>query len=175
LGRAVEVNTDGSVIVGFSEGALGFEPFRWTAEIGMVSLGSLVAGGTDGSALGVSADGSVVVGYSKTDRGFEAFVWDAGLGMRSLTEVLADDLGVDLTGWRLEFATGISADGATIIGQGIDPAGRQASWIAFIPEPGTALLVSGGLVVMRLAARRLRVGLETRATSSHYHETGHAC
>jgi hypothetical protein len=41
--------------------------------------------------------------------------------------------GVDTTGWNLHDATGISADGATIIGQGNDPSNNTQAWVAHIP------------------------------------------
>jgi len=55
--------------------------------------------------------------------------------MRSLKEVLEKDHGLDLTGWRLYKATGISADGLTIVGIGHNPAGYVDSWIAVISKP----------------------------------------
>jgi hypothetical protein len=64
--------------------------------------------------------------------------------MRSLTGVLAG-LGLDLAGWDLRTATGISADGSMIIGDGVNNGVEQA-WIAVIPEPGTGLLLMTGLL-----------------------------
>jgi len=39
----------------------------------------------------------------------------------------------NLTGWTLTDATGISADGTIIVGDGIDPQGNDEAWIADIP------------------------------------------
>jgi hypothetical protein len=50
--------------------------------------------------------------------------------------------------------TGISFDGQTIVGTGINPNGQTEAWFAVIPEPGTGLLVMTGL--LGLAARRQR-------------------
>lgn len=72
-------------------------------------------------AYSVSADGSVVVGVS----GNEAFIWDSANGMRSLQTVLTSDFGLDLAGWHLRGATGISADGQTIVGYGNNPSGNN--------------------------------------------------
>ena len=60
--------------------------------------------------------------------------------------------GVDLTGWELQDARGISADGKVIVGTGINPAGFAEAWIATIPEPSTGLLLASGFV--GLGARR---------------------
>ncbi len=150
---ATGVSADGSVVVGISSG----EAFRWNSGGGMSGLGFV--SGTDHSfAAAVSADGSVVVGTATDSSVGELsntpFIWDAAHGTRSLPELLTGDYGVDLTGWTLGIATGVSADGLTIVGYGTNPSGQTEGWIASIPEPGTALLVTIG--VMGLASSRRR-------------------
>ena len=49
--------------------------------------------------------------------------------MRSLQGVLVDDFALDLTGWTLTSATGVSADGSTIVGEGMNPDGFNEGWI----------------------------------------------
>jgi probable HAF family extracellular repeat protein len=97
----------------------------------MVGLGDL-AGGLFGSGVtDVSADGSVLVGHAQTASGTEAFIWDAANGMRNLKDVLvAAGLGADLTGWTLNYALGVSGDGLTIVGWGINPSGNDEAWMA---------------------------------------------
>lgn len=144
--EAYAISSDGSTIVGESGQA-----FRWTAKSGMVGLGTL-PGSTSSIALAVSADGSVIVGRSPlAPVDSRAFVWDAAHGMRDLSQVLAAE-GLDLNGWTLRQATGISADGHSIVGWGTDPGGHTEAWIAVLPGPGTdALLLTGllGLAVFR--------------------------
>jgi hypothetical protein len=53
--------------------------------------------------------------------------------MRSIKRVLEDDYGIDLTGWILEEASGLSADGKTISGWGFNPAGERVGWVAKLP------------------------------------------
>jgi len=145
-GYAYGVSGDGSVVVGVAnyDSDSEREAFRWTEDDGMVGLGDLPGGGFASSALGVSADGSVVVGSSETSTawiGNEAFIWDENNGMRNLGDVLVNDFGLDLTGWTLRSATGISDDGLTFVGYGLNPSGYQEAWIATIPEPAIEVAV----------------------------------
>lgn len=102
---AYGISADGSVVVGISreydesEHGWNSEPFRWTAEHGVVGLGHLddTKPFNYGSPA-VSADGSVVVGNSSG----EAFRWTAETGMVRLS------FG--------PFATAVSADGSVVVG-----------------------------------------------------------
>jgi probable HAF family extracellular repeat protein len=129
------ISADGSTVVGFSETeherCYPFrcrEAFRWTEAEGMVALGSSAH---VSEALDVSADGSVVVG---TDSEGGAFVWDAEHGIRSLSGELSDRHGIDLSDWTLLSATGVSAEGCTVVGDGLHGSESEA-WIATLPKP----------------------------------------
>ncbi len=133
-GVASGVSADGSVVVGQSMNAnFAQEAFRWTQGTGMVGLGG------PSYANGVSADGSVVVGTSNESN--EAFIWNSTQGMRSLKQVLTNDYGLNLNGWDLIEATGISADGLSIVGFGFNSSGNTEAWIASLDgepvPPGT--------------------------------------
>ncbi len=105
-------------------------------------------------ASGVSADGSIVVGMASSPSSHEAFIWDEANGMRQLDDVLTE-LGVDLGDWTLTHATGISADGPTIVRRGSHPfGGPSEAWIAVIPEPSTGLLMMTGLLGLAYRQRR---------------------
>ena len=80
---ASDVSADGSVVVGSSGNANGYdEAFRCTQGTGMVGLGVLDSNNQyrSSSANGVSADGSVVVGSSEG----KAFRWTQSGGMVGL-------------------------------------------------------------------------------------------
>ena len=126
--RALAVSSDGSVVAGRGESAAGPEAFRWTSA-GMVGLGDLPGGDHDSEALGISGDGSRIVGRAADADGDEAFLWDAANGMRPLADVLFD-LGIDLTGWELRQANGISADGRIVVGTARNPDGFTEAWVA---------------------------------------------
>jgi probable HAF family extracellular repeat protein len=105
------VSPDGSVVVGTSSDSSGYPGFRWTQSTGMVSLGHLPGRKTT-HPFSVSTHGSIIVGGSFIDRNNgTAFIWDSTHGMRSLQSVLLTDYGLNLTGWNLQSANGISPDG----------------------------------------------------------------
>jgi uncharacterized membrane protein len=135
--RARGISGDGQVIIGNGYGPNGFEAFMWTAEGGMVGLGDLPGGSYSSWANGgINYDGSVIVGGSQSDEyASDAFIWDAVHGMRSLKYVLEHEYGLDLTGWNLEEAQGLSDDGLTISGWGFNPLGQREGWVAHIAEP----------------------------------------
>ena len=62
-----------------------------------------------------------------------AFIWDQSHGMRRLSDVLTQDYGLDLSGWQLDSAWGISDDGKTIVGQGTGAQGVEA-WVAHLDQ-----------------------------------------
>jgi probable HAF family extracellular repeat protein len=154
--HAEAVSGDGSVVGGSSQGPIepGFNPsqaFRWSEEEGIVGLGlGNLPGRRTSHVDALSADGSIIVGGIIGDQigqhGSVAFVWDAHRGIRLLQEVLVDDYGLDLMGWTLSGASGISADGRTIVGSGYNPDGQFEGWIAVLPEPSI-----GGLLALGIA------------------------
>ena len=162
---ALGVSADGRVVVGEGHSANGQEAFRWTEETGMVGLGDLPGGVFDSFAFDTSADGSIVVGQGATADGGEAIIWDEANGLRRLTDVL-EGFGLDLTGWRLFTAHGVSADGKVFAGSGINPNGSSEAWIASlrgasfpdtvsVSAPGTLgvfLFGLAGMVLCRFAA-----------------------
>lgn len=135
ISKATAVSADGSVVVGFARTAEQVsgrgrnrtvipernEAFLWTADAGMVSLGSL---GGDSGAYGVSADGTVVAGDSVNSDGVrEPFRWTPDSGMVGL-----GTLGGSTRVYLGSVGSPLSADGSTIVGRGYD--GSQ--WTAYI-------------------------------------------
>ena len=163
---ATAVSDDGSAITGWAYDAGGVEhAFRWTAAGGMHLLGHLPgypntpALSHASSASDLTADGSVVVGTESNgphlgDGG--AFVWDAVRGMRDLKTVLTADYGLDLSGWTLWSASGITPGGHVIVGMGSHPQfGESVAWRAVLPEPAAGVGLVG-LCCVGLRRRRRR-------------------
>jgi uncharacterized membrane protein len=158
--QAHVVSGDGNVVAGHSS-IVNFdeEPFRWTAAGGIAGLG-MPATASQSYAYGINGDGSFVVGqadHPPTRTGaavwqYSAFIWDEPHGRRDLQTMLRDDYALDLSGWTLESAFGISDDGRTIVGSGLDPLGVREAWVVVVPEPGSA----AGFVTAMLLLRRRR-------------------
>jgi probable HAF family extracellular repeat protein len=145
IGRVV--SADGSVVAGSSDivGNAATHAFRWTSD-GMRDLGTL--GGADSFALAISADASAVAGSSflSDQLGSRAFLWTESLGMVDLNTYLPT-IGVDLTGWYLMEARGLSADGSAIAGYGMLN-GNLRAFLVTIPAPGPALAIMFSSVVV---------------------------
>ena len=141
ISHASATNGDGSVIVGYGHPGFRPEAFRWTGKQGMQSLGALPDANYGSRALAVSSDGSIVVGGSYTRTSPTAFIWDEQQGMRSLQHVLEEEHGLDLAGWWLEAARGISADGRVIVGTGRSPSAADEAWIAVLPSATTQVTI----------------------------------
>jgi probable HAF family extracellular repeat protein len=155
---AKSVSSDGTVVVGQGTSASGREAFRWTAAGGMIGLGDLPGGAFDSVAVDLSDDGAVIVGMGTSALGREPFIWDAEHGMRPLQAVLAA-AGLNLAGWRLTDVAGVSVDGLTIAGTGIDPAGGTQAWVATLPEPASAAVFLAAFVPTLRRRRGVRDGL----------------
>lgn len=99
-GAALDVNGDGSVVVGASDGGA----FRWTSA-GLVNLGPL---GQSGIASNVSSDGSVLAGSFKLDPFRSgAFRWTSAAGLT----------GLGTLGGKECFGHDMSSDGSTVVGE----------------------------------------------------------
>ncbi len=149
---ATAISGDGGTIVGRSGVTLtGDRAFRWTSRDGMQALGVL-SGDTISEALGVNFTGSAIVGRSTTANDADkAFLWTASGGLVNLNTYLPT-LGINLAGWNLTSAVGISADGNTIVGIGTF-SGQRSGWLATIPSPGAGCIMGFGAL---LVARRRR-------------------
>ncbi len=100
------VNSDGSVVVGYSKVTNNvIEAFRWTQAGGMVTLGTL---GGFSRAHAVNSDGSIVVGTSRSANGNEAFRWTQAGGMVGLGDLSEGDF--------YSYARGVNSDGSVVVG-----------------------------------------------------------
>lgn len=124
------VSADGTIVFGSAEFP---NAFQWTEKSGIIDIGPFTP-------LDASGDGAWVVGTTPLP---EAVIWNAQDGVRSIEQLLQTTYGLDLLGWQLDRATGISDDGRVIVGTGVNPLGHGEGWIAVIPEPSSLSLLIG--------------------------------
>jgi uncharacterized membrane protein len=157
--NASAISSDGSTIIGTSTIAVGdtdalSRGFRWDAVQGMQALPAL-AGAEWLTPYGVSDDGSVIVGMASGDDFFgAAFIWTREAGTRPLIDVLREEGVAGVEGWQVTIARSVSADGLTIAGTGLNPAGEFEAWIVTIPTPGSAAVAVIGVVAVCWRGRR---------------------
>jgi hypothetical protein len=123
----------------------------------MVGLGDLPGGDFGSVSAAVSADGSVVVGSGSTEAGRAAFYWTQSLGMVNLKDYLIAHGVADVVEWTNLGASGVSADGRTIVGTGTNPMGQTEAWIVTVPEPSAVALAIPAILVV-LLCRQIRSG-----------------
>ncbi|MDH4069883.1 MAG: T9SS type A sorting domain-containing protein [Ignavibacteria bacterium] len=117
VGESRGISPNGAYIVGQADA----QPFVWTEADGMQRLIDETVYPVGGAALGVTDDGTIVGFVSRTFSIAWAFYKPAGEDLRDLGEYLATEKGVEgLEKWNMYSANGISADGQTIAGWGIN-------------------------------------------------------
>lgn len=154
---AYGLSADGSKIVG--ESGAGEGGFVWSLEGGMKLL--QVPPGEEGGTVGyaISGDGNVIVGNGGFFSG--AYMWDGTGSARGLVTAFLRERGVSVGRWFLKYATGISPDGYTLCGVGINPAGQIEGWLAKLPpilhppkvkSPGNVLVPAGEPALIEISA-----------------------
>jgi probable HAF family extracellular repeat protein len=144
--QAGAISADGTVVVGFADTSAAPNKtvaFRWTSAGGVQPMDPSNPGVSDEEHLATNANGSAVVGELN---GGAAFLWKPTLGVKDLYTYLPT-LGLDLTGWSLGGATGISDDGNTIVGNGLFQ-GVERGWIVTIPSPGSSIAFAFGALAI---------------------------
>ncbi len=149
----IAMSSDGDAIAGNASSPNGNRAFRWTVGGGMENLGT-ASGWSYCMGTSISGDGLVVAGYGggEFSGGDRASYWTESLGMVDLNVYLAS-VGVDMTGWTLHFAHGLSADGSVITGFGEFEGSIRAWRVSGVPAPGSAVLMGIAAIV---ALRRRR-------------------
>lgn len=142
---------DGSVLlIGVpGPGGSGSQPALWFGPDQVLPLGEIPDGLWRGVGWDLSDDASVVVGDTVTAPGFTATMWTAESGMRSLSQAILEDTGIDVhaLGWQhLWSATGVSADGRTVVGNGFNANGDFEGFLVFFGRPCIADFNGDGVV-----------------------------
>lgn len=157
LSAATAISTDGKVIVGFSFSSSLPQAFRWTEDTGMVSIGRFPGTNQFVNINDINGDGTIIVGTIGSNPWDKSAVyWDEVNGFRTLDDVLTSDYGLDLEGWHLADANGISADGQWIVGMAINPDGIEEAYLVNVPEPASVVLWGIGACAIAFMHQRRR-------------------
>jgi uncharacterized membrane protein len=133
VSHTVSISANGLVIVCYS--VVNSDPvavergFRWTQETGLVEIPKAPGIPNIGFApTAVSGDGSIILGRK--------LIWDAVNGTRLLENVFIHEYGLaqDFAGWTGLTATGISANGRVIVGNGSNPDGNNEAWVVKLDQ-----------------------------------------
>lgn len=170
--EATAIAGDNVTIVGDSSNANGFfEAFLWNGS-SMVGLGFIdpTQAVHDSRAKAISQDATTVVGTDVTAGQRLAFRWQQATGMKSVRDLLVAG-GVDMGTWQLKEATGVSANGLVIVGNGTDPNGKDQGWIARL-DALTGLVTAPGLVASVGSLGQVPDSIDDRVDSLLNGQTG---
>ncbi|MGH7132156.1 MAG: GC-type dockerin domain-anchored protein [Phycisphaerales bacterium] len=127
------ISSDGSTIVGYATapGEQSPKAAMWKQVGGVWTITDLgrLAGGAGAYLDAANANGTVLVGRALEFFALDpqAVVWTQAGGLRTLASILTG-AGINLAGWDLQYATGISADGTKVVGWGL----HNQQWEGFI-------------------------------------------
>lgn len=130
VASARAISADASVIAGWSGTATLGRPCRWTAA-GIDEL-ALPASADAAYTAAISADGRVIAGYASINGTRRAVRWMTNQPPQDLN-TLAQSLGIDLTGWTLEDARALSANGSAVVGTGRFNGAERAFLLSGLP------------------------------------------
>jgi photosystem II stability/assembly factor-like uncharacterized protein len=124
LGECSAVSGDGNWIGGEGSYSNGNQPWIWSQNTGLISLGDLLDGGIGfGRVSGISPNGNVVVGWFEQDWGMPTipFIWTPTTGIQDFRTYVTNTLGYDLGNNDIWIPNGMSLNGKYITGWGVDP------------------------------------------------------
>ena len=145
---AAAISGDGRTIVGYGYGKwFGLSVAEWRDGRGPERVPSAPPFRWGSLGLDVTDDGLVIVGHGMyADYTTGAFICKPYWQMLELEAMLVDDYGLDLGGWTLTEAGGISADGTVVVGNGRNAVGMRQGWVVHLPPACPADLNRDGLV-----------------------------
>lgn len=130
--RANDVSADGAVVVGAIKLSEGWRAYRRSGK-SFTLLDPLL----DAVALAVSHNGQFAVGSLTDGARSHAFIWSKTHGVQPIEKLLLAN-GVDLGGWKLLYATGVSDAGHVIGGFGVNPSNAVEGWVLEVVAPRAA-------------------------------------
>lgn len=135
VASAWSISGDGSSVVGLGWIDAGTaHAIKWTQADGTIDLGSTVTGRSS-RANDASFDGSIIAGWQDAETGFrQGAIWEGGV----------QTLLFDGDGMELGEVAGLSADGTTAIGGGLEAwAWNAATGVTYISHPNAGMFFRG--------------------------------
>ncbi len=133
-GAALSITADASTVTGRYGKGNAQEPLLWTSA-GASGVGN--ASGTDaGTGWDIADDdANVIVGTAQlvNTSDYVAIIWIEDQGTFQLKSWLEDNFGLDLSGWTLENARGVSDNGLVIVGHGENSASDTEGFHVELP------------------------------------------
>jgi uncharacterized membrane protein len=137
----------GGVIVGTSQvPAVGSPPvtsgplfdtaFVYTSDEGMLRLPDLAEGDDASGAFAIDSAGRVIGGFGSDADGAQAVLWVDRKPLRVIELLKQAQIAVP-AGWKLRQIRAISADGSTLVGNGVNPDGNPEAFRVVLPAPPT--------------------------------------
>jgi probable HAF family extracellular repeat protein len=118
--------------------ASGEQAFRWTWQNGLSGLGFNIVSphppGVQSFAHGINAAGTILIGYwtffnNQHVLTSRAMIWGPNSGMHDLKTAVDPSVTPSVMGWTLTGATGISANGNVVVGNGKNPMDKSEPWL----------------------------------------------
>jgi probable HAF family extracellular repeat protein len=149
---ALRISGDGSTVLGRTDfPGPSNTAWLWSASNGYTTLPT-VSGVTTIGPTAISGNGTTVVGAAFPTEFADPILWTAQTGTVRIADILTAS-GVDLTGWTLGTAYGVSFDGTRIVGVG-EFGGERRGWLVTVPAPGAASILAAGVTCFGLRRRR---------------------
>ena len=179
---AYGISGDGAKVVGECRGGSGTgdNGFVWSIEKGMQPLRSGLVSPTRTLGYAISGNGERIVG----DNGGEnlgAFIWDGNGSPQGAVTAFVAERGKSTGAWHLGYATGISQDGYTICGVGINPSGKSEGWVAVLPpilhppiieSPGSPFAPPGSPFLLQIKASGMPTNFTAKGLPNGFHISG---
>lgn len=122
LSEATAISADGNWIGGRSDWVTNGEPWIWSQETGVITLGTLAANG-QGHVTAINHDGSIVIGYFQIGPWDPnvPFIWTTNGGLQNFNDFVTGTLGYDMGASPVYSPNAMSPNGNYITGWGYDP------------------------------------------------------
>jgi probable HAF family extracellular repeat protein len=131
--QALAVSDDGGMVAGWMDAPWGEAGWYWTRDEGYVAIPDFDGSDWRTWIWDIDQTATHMFGYGTDDDGDTALLWDRQNGIRKLQDVLAQDYGLTLPGWKLRGVEGITNDGRVMAGWATTPRAGAEGYVLLMP------------------------------------------